>query len=108
KCGAEGVLGGYPGLSSRHALKRADGTSEILPHKATNLTISAGDTMILETAGGGGWGKPDEREPHLVLQDLLDGKISSESAHDVYKVVLTVDGTAIDWEGTHKARELKL
>lgn len=107
KRGAEGVLGGYAGLPSRHALKRAEGKLEILPHKATNLTISAGDTMILETAGGGGWGRPDEREPQLVFRDLLDGKISAESAREVYKIALTEDGKAIDWEATQRARELK-
>jgi len=35
--------------------------------------IPAGDAMILETAGGGGRGKPSNREPELIAQDKKNG-----------------------------------
>ncbi|MGF7161576.1 N-methylhydantoinase B [Rhodoligotrophos appendicifer] len=80
----QGVLGGGPGRPSAHALVRANGTVETLPSKITNVTISAGDLMVLETAGGGGYGDPRARDRQLVQDDLLDGKISAHAARSLY------------------------
>ena len=102
--GAEGILGGRSGSAASHYLLRADGTLERLPSKVTNLTINAGDTMRLETAGGGGYGSPLDRDPDLVLSDLLDGKISVAVAADVYGIALTEDGKDIDHERTEQRR----
>jgi N-methylhydantoinase B len=94
KFGAAGALGGLDGRPARHALLRADGRLEKLPSKATNLVISAGDTMILETAGGGGCGSPLNRDPKHVLHDLTNGKITEEAARAVYGVAVDpVHGT---------------
>jgi N-methylhydantoinase B len=35
--------------------------------------IPAGKSMVLETAGGGGRGNPDDRDPEKQKQDLLNG-----------------------------------
>jgi N-methylhydantoinase B/oxoprolinase/acetone carboxylase alpha subunit len=78
-----------------------------LPHKATNLTISAGDVMILETAGGGGWGSPFERDPKLVLADVIDGKLSSEAAQRSYGVVIK-SSSEIDITQTEQRRRATL
>jgi len=83
-----GVLGGGAGAPSRHRLVRADGTEVRLPSKVTNLAIAAGDLVCLETAGGGGWGSPAERDPEAVRRDVLDGKVSEAAARDVYRVAL--------------------
>lgn len=101
---AEGVLGGKPGRPSYHALGRVDGSREDLPSKATNLTISAGDLMVLETAGGGGYGSPFERDPEAVLRDVLDGKVSVRSAAEDYGVVLAADGQSVDAAATAARR----
>ncbi len=102
RLGAQGVGGGLDGRPARHALARADGSVEQLPSKATNLTIAAGDTMRLETAGGGGYGSPLERDPALVLDDVLDGKIGAAAAGDLYGVVL--DDGSVDLAGTEALR----
>jgi N-methylhydantoinase B len=91
KFGAAGALGGLDGRPARHALLRADGRLDQLPSKATNLVIGAGDTMILETAGGGGCGAPLDRDPTLVRQDLANGKITEQAARELYG--LAVDRT---------------
>lgn len=101
----EGVLGGRSGQPSRHRLVRADGAVENLPSKATNIWISAGDLMVLETAGGGGWGDPLARSPQQVLDDYLDGKIGAEAVESEYGVVLTEDGLGIDEVATSAWRE---
>ena len=44
--------------------------------------------MRVETTGGGGWGDPLDREPELVLLDVMQGKISPEAARNDYGVVI--------------------
>jgi N-methylhydantoinase B len=94
---ALGVLGGGPGRPSAHSLVRADGAVERLPSKITNVTIAAGDLMVLETAGGGGYGEPSERDRRRVEDDLLDGKISPEVARDIYGFVQDDPACADRW-----------
>ena len=104
KVPAEGVLAGHPGQPSRHSLLHADGEMQKLPSKATNLEITAGDTIQMITAGGGGYGDPLEREPDRVVDDVIDAKISAEAALDVYAVVLSPDGRRLDVDATMTRR----
>jgi N-methylhydantoinase B len=99
-----GVLGAMAGAPSRHRLVRADGREVILPSKATNLAIAAGDLVGLETAGGGGWGPPEARDPEAVLRDVLDGKVSASGARELYRVAVDVAGGRIDVAGTAALR----
>jgi N-methylhydantoinase B len=100
-----GVLGGLAGRPSRHALVRADGTLQQLPSKATNLEIAEGDLIVLETAGGGGYGDPLQRDSDAVLADVLDGYISVGAAEDDYGVVLNGDGKSVDAHATADRRK---
>lgn len=104
KVAASGVLGGHPGEPAVHHLRRAAGTIERLPSKITNLVINEGDTMQLESAGGGGYGSPLERDPAAILDDLLDGKISEKVAREVYGVVLGANRDSLDLEATSRNR----
>ena len=61
-----------------------------------------GEWCTLITAGGGGYGNPKERDPNAVLEDVLDGYVSKESARSLYGVSIS-DGR-IDWEETKKLR----
>ncbi len=99
-----GVLGAAAGAPSRHTLVRADGRVVPLPSKATNLSIAAGDLVSLETAGGGGWGPPAERDPARVLQDVLDGKVSPGQAREVYRVAVDLDAGCVDAAATAALR----
>ncbi|HYF20027.1 MAG TPA: hydantoinase B/oxoprolinase family protein [Ramlibacter sp.] len=54
---AQGSAGGGPGACGRARIERADGTVEDLPAKA-RARWSAGDRLVIETAGAGGWGNP--------------------------------------------------
>jgi N-methylhydantoinase B len=99
-----GVLGAAAGAPSRHRLLRADGTALALPSKVTNLTIGAGDVISMETAGGGGYGPPAERDPAQVLQDVLDGKVSVAQAREVYRVLVDLAQGRIDAGATAALR----
>jgi 5-oxoprolinase (ATP-hydrolysing) len=50
-----GVLGGEAGALGRNTLIRRDGAREELPALAS-LKVAAGDVLVIETPGGGGWG----------------------------------------------------
>jgi 5-oxoprolinase (ATP-hydrolysing) len=57
-----GVAGGEPGQTGRTRLVRAAG--EVLELAAVaGCEVEAGDRLVLETPGGGGWGAPEEPAP---------------------------------------------
>jgi len=66
------------------------------------VKVKKGDRAMNLTAGGGGYGNPAEREPSLVLEDVLDGYVSPQAARDQYKVV--IEGDKVDWEATSELR----
>jgi len=51
----QGAAGGLPGACAAARIERADGRIEHLPAKA-RAQWQAGDRLVIETAGGGGWG----------------------------------------------------
>jgi N-methylhydantoinase B len=51
-----GLFGGGDGKPGRNAVIRADGRVEAMPGKAT-LSLGPDDIVVVETPGGGGWGK---------------------------------------------------
>ena len=84
-----GIRGGRSGTPSSNVLN--PGADErILP---TNVTceIRRGDIFRHVTAGGGGYGLPGERDRDKVIEDVLDGKISSMYAASAYGVRNAVD-----------------
>lgn len=53
-----GLKGGEPGAAGRNQLQRASGEEIPLPG-ITRVDIQPGDTLTIETPGGGGWGMSD-------------------------------------------------
>lgn len=78
-----GLQGGLPGNVSSNVLQRPDGTEEVLP-SMFSTTIQAGDVYVHRTAGGGGWGKPSDRDPQRIADDVADGKVTLEAAEELY------------------------
>jgi 5-oxoprolinase (ATP-hydrolysing) len=52
-----GMNGGGPGALGRNVLVKADGSRYELPG-CIQVDVEPGDVLIIETPGGGGWGKP--------------------------------------------------
>lgn len=75
-----GLDGGQPGRPGGYFRVSADGTRTRLPNKASGLQLMRGDRFVLETSGGGGLGDPRSRYPDAVEQDVLDGRVSRQSA----------------------------
>lgn len=80
------------GLKGGHAAQPArlyvDGhlipTGEERSRLAALSTNSSETVMTQETAGGGGFGPPEERDRQAVLEDVRAGYVSTEAARDVY------------------------
>ncbi len=81
-----GLEGGLEGKSGFHYVER-NGERIVLGAKAT-MELMKGDVVYINTPGGGGYGDPKLRDPSLVKEDLLDGKISGETARKVYGLTI--------------------
>ncbi len=86
-CPAQGSRGGYAGAPARSVIRRADGREEIVPSKQVT-TLKPGDRLVVETAGGGGYGDPHQRDRDLVRADVANGKVSPAAAAAVYGVAI--------------------
>ena len=64
---------------ARTVIHRSGGGEEVIPSKLVT-TLHAGDRVVFETAGGGGYGDPARRTGEQLRADLADGKISREGA----------------------------
>jgi len=82
---ARGSQGGGAGAMSRAAIHRASGRIDEISSKATT-TVSRGDRLVIETAGGGGFGDPAARAPESVAADVANGKVSRAAAGALYGV----------------------
>lgn len=97
------VDGGMPGTYNYMLIVRSDG-SRTRVRKVSGEHLKAGDLVSIRTAGGGGWGKPTERDPRKVLEDLEEGLITKELAEKIYGVVFS-ENSAIDWTATNELRK---
>jgi N-methylhydantoinase B len=97
RSGAWGVFGGKGPKLARCVLNPGTEREEACPPLLTR-ELKAGEVIRFELPGGGGYGNPREREPELVLEDVLNGYLSLEAAKREYGVAidqatLTVDPT---------------
>ena len=97
-----GVMGGQAGAVASIRCRAADGTLVQTPAYGT-LRCGPMDISI-ESAGGGGWGDPGERNPEAVRRDVMDELVSLDAARTIYQVVLSCDMSKVDYEATHRER----
>ena len=97
-----GLAGGRAGTPSDNVLN-PDGDRRQLPSKCT-LEIRQGDVFRHLLAGAGGWGDPLERDPELVLKDVLEEKLSADYARREYGVAIDVAARKVLAEDTATLR----
>ncbi|WXG47511.1 MAG: hydantoinase B/oxoprolinase family protein [Candidatus Atabeyarchaeum deiterrae] len=99
-----GLNGGREAARGAYFLLRSDGTQRKIGSKSS-FKMNGGDTLIVRTPGGGGYGSPQERDPENVLRDVLNGFVSAEAAEREYCVAIDIKRKSIDWNLTQKLRE---
>jgi len=86
KCAPWGLLGGAEAAVNETIIQR-NGKTETLPGKFSHLLVQRGETVTFLTAGGGGYGKPDERGVEAIKRDIHLGYVSEEKAKQLYPAV---------------------
>jgi N-methylhydantoinase B len=94
----EGLFDGKDGAKAQFLINGKPGNPYGLTH------LKPGDVVIMDAAGGGGYGNPLERDPELIENDVVDGYISLESARNDYGVVINPDTMNINVDATEKLR----
>lgn len=89
KTGAPGVDGGLEGGKGRFVFNVGRADQEILPSKIAQMPINSGETITIETAGGGGFGDPANRPVVSIADDLRNEIISEQYARQNYGEHLT-------------------
>lgn len=84
KRGAAGIEGGLHGGLARLIRNAGTPRAEEMPSKVAGVVLSAGETIRIETAGGGGFGPPAERSTAAIAVDLKDEFISRLAAERDY------------------------
>lgn len=96
---AEGLFDGKTGTKAQFLVNGVPGNSYGLTQ------MKPGDVVIIDAPGGGGYGKPFERDPEMVVSDVIEGYVSIESAMNDYGVVISPVTGEIDWKETKKLRK---
>jgi len=116
-----GMFGGYPGAPSLLVLLEGTRVNELLAaHQCIDdlpalegerrllpyceFEIGKDDVLYLRLGSGGGYGDPLDRAPDAVAEGVLNERISSASAEEIYGVMLE-EGTLMVHEAA--TRELR-
>jgi N-methylhydantoinase B len=91
---AVGARGGGAGALSGAFKREHDGSLTQLP-ACYGVKLEPGEFVVSQSAGGGGYGSPLERDPARVISDVREGWISVERARDVYGVAFAGEGAEL-------------
>ena len=104
-----GICGGADGSPNEMIIRYRSDDEFKVKHTADWVPIHAGERIMYDYGGGGGWGDPLLRDPQAVLDDVIDEYVSVVGASRDYGVVLTGSleelTLEVDEVGTHALRE---
>ena len=98
-----GIFGGLDAKPSRYIVNPDSDEPLQLTSKST-VRLKKGDIVSVQTPGGGGYGSPMERDPEMVLRDVIDGKVNLKRALEVYGVVIDPILRKVDYGATGSLR----
>jgi len=118
----QGLFGGHPAAPSVLILYEDTKVSEVIAENALpddvmelgpgrllpycEFEFKKSDVLYMRMGSGGGYGDPLERDPELVLHDVMNGLVSKEIVRDVYGVVLDGRGLEVDLAATERLRSI--
>jgi N-methylhydantoinase B len=79
-----GIAGGKPASCANNYRLLADGRRAELPSKVS-FKAKAGERIVIETPGGGGYGDPSARSREAMERDLREGLVTSQEAEQLYR-----------------------
>jgi N-methylhydantoinase B len=94
----EGLFRGKAGAKAQFLVNGKPGN----PYGLTQL--APGDVVIMDAAGGGGYGGPLDRDPERVREDVMQGYVSLEKAREDYGVVIDPGIMEVDVAATKELR----
>ena len=100
-----GLFAGQSGTPGGFQHIPAGGDPIDLPSKIPSRQASAGDSYRTVSPCGGGYGDPLERDPAMVLEDVLDEYVSLDSAQNQYGVVIDRASMTVDEGATVALRQ---
>jgi len=103
-----GIFGGHDGMNASMIRNAGQADEEHWPSKVTAARLSAGDTLQITVPNSAGYGDPLERDPELVLSDVLDGYTTVELAERDYGVVIDGGSMTVDDEATAQLRKERI
>ena len=106
---AIGMQGGMRGADARALhLTLREGTREIRGPARATISLEPGDRLVLESAGGGGWGIPFQRSIMRLEEDLVRGIIGRDQSRNRYGLVLKPGSLDKDDHLTYRVRHYLL
>ena len=78
-----GVGGGKDGGGGRFIVRLGE-ADERETRASGRYEMKAGDRFMLQSAGGGGYGAPGERDIEALRKDVAEGYVTRDAAHAAY------------------------
>ncbi|TIQ36146.1 MAG: hydantoinase B/oxoprolinase family protein [Mesorhizobium sp.] len=83
---APGLRGGQDGRCAKILFNSGSAEERELDSKTTNFVLNSGDSIRIETPGGGGYGPVSERSDKQVIDDIENSKTSLAFAKKAYGI----------------------
>jgi N-methylhydantoinase B len=94
----EGLFGGKHGAKAQFLVNGQPGN----PFGLTRM--EPGNVIVIDVAGGGGFGDPLDRDPEMVQEDVIQGYVSLQKAREDYGVVIDPATMKADLAATDELR----
>ena len=80
-----GAFGGGAGATGRFELRSDGGEVTRISNKPSSLAVGPDTSIVVTTAGAGGYGPPEERTAEALAEDRRSGKFSPEYLEREYR-----------------------
>jgi N-methylhydantoinase B len=94
ECPPWGVHGGKAAAPGKVTITKKGANAPEILYKTEGYALGAGDEVLIETGGGGGYGPPAARSLARIARDLRRGYITPAAAQRDYGVRIAHDGGA--------------